>query len=335
MTDFCKGCEIVSHPNYLLMSQKTETVLLAEMDGFSSQRCEGQYLVQKHWPPTQNTHFRVSPIVPFLHPYNMPFIIITRQTTGGSIFPGMCYSNCMEGKVMFSESSMIQDLWKAGSCKVYERKKLAPAQWETVVIRSSALLSEKSALSAFPYRRKYSRLCSCQVFALCVLLNPGGGFSSTLSSGCMLKAPMWLQEVLCIVFLSYDRWWWRVNVMGNRCAGVGNCSGKGKEQVSSTSFVQGNIQELFCCLDLRKSSCFPLLFPTDSCGSWTHFHLDLVEGCVLHWTGKWIKTKIYSLDFETIFLTIWFKRYLGCFLLPINGKREKSEGLEVWDYITL
>lgn len=48
MTDFCKGCEIVSHPNYLLMSQKTETVLLAEMDGFSSQRCEGQYLVQKH-----------------------------------------------------------------------------------------------------------------------------------------------------------------------------------------------------------------------------------------------------------------------------------------------
>lgn len=51
----------------------------------------------------------------FLHPHSMHFIVIGRQTAAGSVLPGVYYSNCKEGKVMFSELSMIQDLWKAAS----------------------------------------------------------------------------------------------------------------------------------------------------------------------------------------------------------------------------
>lgn len=49
LTGFYRDYEIVwLCQNYLSVSQKTESTLLTERSSFSSQKCVGKYLVQKH-----------------------------------------------------------------------------------------------------------------------------------------------------------------------------------------------------------------------------------------------------------------------------------------------
>lgn len=76
--------------------------------------------------------------------------------------------------------------------------------------------------------------------------------------------------------------------MGNRSTGVGNLNRKGKEQVSSTSFVEETGKFLRTCLlagsEISGSqtelfpSCFPLILVVAS--------PDLVERWVVPWTGE-------------------------------------------------
>lgn len=153
----------------------------------------------------------------------------------------------------------------------------------------------------------------------------------------MLKTPLWLQVMHRVAFLSRGSRWRRTNVTGNRCTGLGNCNGKSKEWVSwwrncarkslRTSLLAGSeISE-------SQAKFVPFLFSTfvvdspDFVGRWV---------CIM---DRWMNESKGDMFIRLwnnvfIFLTAWFKRFLGCFLPPITEKSPKSGGavwLEGWD----